>query len=452
MDFDKNFIPDNHYDFIVIGGGPAGTVFSTLVAQEGHKVLVLEGSKFPRFAVGEIIAPTALWRIWDRMGISKKMLDSRFIKKWGAGWITPNGTQFDFHQDVFPEDDRCHAHVYQLDRSVYDNFLLNHSRKNGVVALEQARVEDLHYDDEGRMNGVSFTRHGKTFDVHCKMVVDASGRANFIPRKLGLRMELEELHSFCCFAHWEGCVRDKGKHAGDVRLLFTENDLWYWWAPLKSPKASIGIVADKNVHWEEYSKDPEAFYDKWVSNHPYLQRRIENAKRITNFDAIKNKLNNQTESSAILTNFHAKSSKAVGNGWALVGDSLGFVDPVFSAGLHVVHSAGLLLADAAIKGMKEGDLSEEFLQREYHDKYQDQFEGVLFQIKQWAENYYNPRFVNAFVRWGNKYPRIRNIYIQAFIAFEKHAVEEFSALFRKLTSLKTMATENEKEMELAVHK
>ncbi len=451
MDLDKNFIPEDYYDFIVIGGGPAGTVFSTLVAQEGHKVLVLEGSKFPRFAVGEIIAPTALWRVWHRMGITKKMLDSRFIKKWGAGWITPNGVQFDFHQDVFPEDPVCHAHVYQLDRSVYDNFLLNYARKNDVVALEEARVEELLYDDKGRMNGVTFKRHGKEFNVNCKLVIDASGRANFIPRKLGLRMELDELHSFSCFAHWKGCERDKGKHAGDVRLLFTENNLWYWWAPLKSPKASIGIVADKNVHWEEYSKDPEAFYDKWVSNHPYLQKRIKDAERITDFSAIKNKLNKNGGSAAVLTNFHARSSQAVGNGWALVGDSLGFVDPVFSAGLHVVHSAGLLLADAAIKGMKEGDLSEEFLQKEYYHRYQDDFEGVLFQIKQWAENYFNPRFVNAFVRWGNKYPRIRNIYIRAFIAFEKEAIQEFDSLFRKLTSLRKR-TSKEEEAELAVHK
>ena len=432
MSIEKSFVPDDFYDFIVIGGGPAGAVFSTLMAKEGYKVIVLEGSKFPRFCVGEIIAPTAIWRIWHRLGVTKEMMDPLFIQKWGAGWITPNGTQFNFDQDVHPEDSRCHAHVYQLDRSVYDEFLLNHARDSGATALEEAKVQELFYDENGRMNGVSFERHGETFKVRSKLVVDASGRTNFIPRKLGIRMEIEELHSFACFAHWEDCKKDQGKNAGDVRLLFTENDLWYWWAPLKDPKSSIGVVADKNVHWNEYSKDPEAFYEKWVWNHPFIKKRIENATRVTGFDAVKTKINQSSKDSALLTNFHARSSKAVGDGWVLIGDTLGFVDPVFSAGLHVVHGSGMILADAVIKGMKENNLSEAFLEKEYHEKYKEEFQDVLFHIQGWAQLYYNPKFVDMFLKWGNRYPKIRDMYIRTFIAFEKKAIKEFSKFFLKI--------------------
>lgn len=429
----------NEYDFIVIGGGPSGSIFSTLVAQEGHDVLVLEGSKFPRFAVGEIIAPTAMWRTWNRLGISKEVLDKKFVKKWGAGWISPNGTLFNFHQDVFPDDPVCHAHVYQLDRAVYDNFLLKYARQNNVTALEEARVEELLYDEDGRMNGVIFSKDGEQHEVRCKLVVDASGRANFIPRKLDLRMEREKLNSFACFAHWEGCVRDKGKHAGDVRLLFTEDNLWYWWAPLKSPKASIGIVADVDTHYEEYSKDPEAFYDKWVAKLPYLKKRIEGATRITDFSGLKEKMNRSIGST--LTNFHAKSTQTVGNGWVLAGDSLGFVDPIFSLGLHLAQSGSVILADAVIKGMKENNLSQEFLEKEYHEKYQQEFEEISVHIYQWATHYFNPRFVDIFLRWGNKYKRVRDIYIRTFIAFEEEAIKKFSKLFDRMTYARQLADE-----------
>jgi len=441
MDLDKNFIPEDSYDFIVIGGGPAGSVFSTLVAKEGYNVLVLEASKFPRFAVGEIIAPTAIWRIWNRMGITKEMLDPLFAKKWGANWITPKGEYLSFDQDVFPDDEVCHAHVYQLDRAVYDEFLLNHARANDVVALEEAKVENLLYDEDGRMNGVVFNRHGRSFEVRSKLVIDASGRANFIPKKLDLRMEIEELHSFSCFAHWEGCERDKGKRAGDISLLFTEDNLWYWWAPLKSPKASIGIVADRNVHWEEYSKDPEAFYMKWVANNPILQERIKNAKRITDFKYAEKAKKNGAKDPSLLTDFHTKSSQSVGNGWVLVGDTLGFVDPVFSLGLHIIHSGGAFLADAAIKGMKENNLSQEFLEKEYYQKYEDEFTDVLAIIQQWAENYYNPRFTNTFLRWGNKYSRIKDIYTRTIIGFEKDAIEQFVNLFPGIGSYETQKAE-----------
>ncbi len=39
----------DQYDVIVIGGGPAGATAATLVAQHGHRVLLLERSPEARF-------------------------------------------------------------------------------------------------------------------------------------------------------------------------------------------------------------------------------------------------------------------------------------------------------------------------------------------------------------------------------------------------------------------
>ena len=167
-------------------------------------------------------------------------------------------------------------------------------------------------------------------------------------------------------------------------------------------------------------------------NHPFIKKRIENATRITNFDVVKTRINQASKDSALLTNFHARSSEAVGDGWVLIGDTLGFVDPVFSAGLHVVHGSGMILADAVIKGMKENNLSEGFIEKEYHEKYKEEFQDVLFHIQGWAQLYYNPKFVDMFLKWGNRYPKIRDMYIRTFIAFEKKAIKEFSKFFLKI--------------------
>jgi len=40
-------------DVIVIGGGPAGSTTSTLIAQHGYRVELFEREHFPRFHIGE---------------------------------------------------------------------------------------------------------------------------------------------------------------------------------------------------------------------------------------------------------------------------------------------------------------------------------------------------------------------------------------------------------------
>jgi FAD-dependent halogenase len=35
------------YDAIIIGGGPAGTTSATLLAEKGHRVLLVEKTTFP---------------------------------------------------------------------------------------------------------------------------------------------------------------------------------------------------------------------------------------------------------------------------------------------------------------------------------------------------------------------------------------------------------------------
>ena len=45
------------YDAILIGAGPAGSCASAILAEYGHRVLVLEREKFPRYHIGESLLP-----------------------------------------------------------------------------------------------------------------------------------------------------------------------------------------------------------------------------------------------------------------------------------------------------------------------------------------------------------------------------------------------------------
>lgn len=420
--------PYTSYDVVIIGGGPAGATAATILADAKLSVLVIEGSKFPRFAVGEIIAPTGLWRVWHRLGISQETLDSLFIRKWAGGWQAPDGSVFRFDQDVHPDDSRCRPFVYTLERAVYDEFLLNLARRHGAKAIEEAWVEEIVTDPTGSAVGVRFSHAGETYEARCKWVIDASGRSNIVAKKLDLRLDLVELKSFSVFAHYEGAKRSEGQEEGDVRIIFSEN-MWFWWAPLKAPKASIGVVAHRDHYWKEHLElGPEVFFEKYVRTCPFIWDRIKDSRRISGFRPV-----NRGSGTSILDGYHSQATSLVGDGWALVGDAGGFIDPIFSAGLFVAQSSAMWLAEEIIAALEEGTLSAERL-KPYQDHYEQKFGQVMRHIQHYATYYFDPRVVNFYLGLGSRNPRIRKLYIDTFIGYDKAAIDEYTKLIDRYFS------------------
>ena len=67
-------------DVAVIGGGPAGSTVSALLAQQGLRVAVFERDAFPRFHIGESLIPETYW-VLKRLNMLPKMEASHFVKK-----------------------------------------------------------------------------------------------------------------------------------------------------------------------------------------------------------------------------------------------------------------------------------------------------------------------------------------------------------------------------------
>jgi 2-polyprenyl-6-methoxyphenol hydroxylase-like FAD-dependent oxidoreductase len=70
-------------EVIVIGGGPAGSTASTLIAQHGHKVQLFEREKLPRFHIGESLIPET-YHVLKRLNMLPKMKRSHFIQKYSV--------------------------------------------------------------------------------------------------------------------------------------------------------------------------------------------------------------------------------------------------------------------------------------------------------------------------------------------------------------------------------
>ena len=80
-------------DIIVIGGGPAGSTVSTLIAQEGHRVELFEREHFPRFHIGESLIPETYW-VLKRLGMLPKMKGSHFVKKYSVQFVNSARASF----------------------------------------------------------------------------------------------------------------------------------------------------------------------------------------------------------------------------------------------------------------------------------------------------------------------------------------------------------------------
>src|SRR5205809_67285 len=133
-------------EVIVIGGGPGGSTTSTLIAQQGHRVMLLERDVFPRFHIGESLIPQTYW-ILKRLNMLDKMKASHFIKKYSVQFVNQVGR---LSEPFYFVDQRPHesSQTWQVRRSEFDHLMLNNAREHGVDVREGARVIEVLFEGD----------------------------------------------------------------------------------------------------------------------------------------------------------------------------------------------------------------------------------------------------------------------------------------------------------------
>src|SRR5438477_10299576 len=143
---------DTNQDVLIIGAGPAGSTSSALLAEKGHRVLVLEREKFPRYHIGESLLPFTFQPL-QRLGLIDKMRQSAFVKKYSVQFVSPNGkaSQPFYFFDRYDRD--TIAQTWQVLRSEFDVMLLNNAREKCATVKEETAVKELVKDGD-RVAGV----------------------------------------------------------------------------------------------------------------------------------------------------------------------------------------------------------------------------------------------------------------------------------------------------------
>lgn len=337
------------YDAIIIGGGPSGSTVATLLAQQGHKTLLVERTQFPRFHIGESLMPETYW-VFKRLNMLDKMKASHFVKKYSVQFTNPAGkdSQPFYFDEKVPHE--C-SQTWQIVRSEFDQMMLENAAEHGVEVWTPANVTDILLEpgnsDLPRATGIVVSKAGEApRTVHAKVVIDATGTNALLSRKLNIRKRDPMLRKQSIFAHYRGARRDVGKNEGATLVLATPNqDGWFWYIPLPDDIVSVGVVAEPESLQGRGS--PEQVLDEEIRNCRGLDDRMTNAVRVGEV--------------RVLSDFSYRSSRCAGDGWVLVGDAFGFLDPIYSSGVFLALKSGQMAADAIHEALVNNDCSAECL-------------------------------------------------------------------------------------------
>jgi flavin-dependent dehydrogenase len=329
----------NNYDVVIVGGGPGGSTTGTLIKKYNPelRVLIVEKETFPRDHVGESQLPYVS-EILDEMGCWDKVEAANFPIKVGGVFRWGNDSQpweFSFLKlEEFKDEQRPARFegqrkqtAFQVDRSIYDEILLNHAEEIGCEVRQQTAVTKVNFEGD-RITSLQL-RSGE--EVTATYYVDASGHVGILRRALGVetdcptRLQNIAIWDYWTNAEWSVEIGTGGTH---IQVLSLSHG-WLWFIPLGPTRTSIGFVCPQ-THYKNLKKSPAEIYHEAIQSEPRISRLIANATSRGNVETTKD--------------WSFICERAVGENWFLVGEAAGFADPIMSAGMALTHSGGRELA------------------------------------------------------------------------------------------------------------
>lgn len=341
-------------DVAILGGGLAGLTLALQLRRQDPdlRITVIERNAHPvreaAFKVGESCVEIGAHYFADVLGL-REHLDSEQIRKFGFRFFFSEGRDQIEACTELGVSRILSTPSWQIDRGRFENFLGTHVREHGVEFRDGAVVRGFDIASGNAPQVVRFEHAGETHEITARWMIDASGRAGLIKRKL----DLAETNDHNANAVWwrvDGHI-DPNAWSDDAEWLArctppdrwrSTNHMcgpgyWFWLIPLASGAHSLGIVCDADMHPLDTMNTHAKAMD-WLREH---QPGVARAMDAT--DA-------QVQDFKFFRHFSYGCKQVFsGDRWALTGEAGVFLDPFYSPGSDFIAMSNTYICDLIAK-------------------------------------------------------------------------------------------------------
>ncbi|MGB1249054.1 MAG: NAD(P)/FAD-dependent oxidoreductase [Candidatus Promineifilaceae bacterium] len=355
------------YDVIVLGGGLAGLTLALQLKQTrpNTTILVVERNEHPlpeeSLKVGESTLEGASLYFADVLGM-KEHLDQKHFFKAGLRFFTPyaDNSEIERRPEIgtvrtFEEDKTVVS--YQIQRERFENELGEKIRTLGVTFWDGARVTDIVLDEADEVHTITVDYDDEPHQLEARWVVDASGRAALLRRRLKLNKKLKHPVNAAWFRVSQRLNTNLWSRSRDWRTRIDSSDVrifatthlcgegyWVWIIPIAPADTSIGIVADESLHsLREINTFDRAL--NWLEEHEPQCAEAINPDALVDFRAMRHFTNGCKQ--------HFSSQR-----WGITGVAGAFADPLYSPGSEFIATGNTILTDLIPRSLAGEDITE----------------------------------------------------------------------------------------------
>jgi flavin-dependent dehydrogenase len=346
------------FDVAIIGGGPSASLCGSFLKKYKPEVRVgiFEREVFPRDHIGESQLPI-IGKILDEIGVWDKVEAAGFPIKIGGTYRWGNSDDL-WNFDFLPGQDfqnqprpakycgQRHETAFQVDRAVYDEILLDHAEELGCEVFQGCGVREVRHEND-RVTELSLANGDSASARH---YVDASGHVGLLRRAMSVAIEEPStLRNIAVWDYWQDAQWAVTLGTGGTRIqVMSIGYGWLWFIPITETRTSLGLVCPAD-YYKKSGYSPEELYLKAIDDEPRIRHLVRNARREGNFGSTKD--------------WSFVAERMTGENWMLIGEALGFADPILSAGLSLASVSAKQAAFTMLELDRGGDT--EWLKQQY---------------------------------------------------------------------------------------